>query len=121
MISKTQLDKRIGRKSHPVLVETLILARQHAAWHGLAQRISASTRQHASMNLGEIDAIAKEGDVIVVPGKVLSSGSLSKKIKICALSFSQSALDKIKSHKSEAVILLDEITKNTKAQGVKIL
>lgn len=121
MISKTSIKARAKRKTNPFLVATITLARKHEAWHALAQRLSGATRQHASVNLSQIDAATKTGDTVVVPGKVLGVGNLTKKVRICALSFSASVKEKIKATKSEAVSIIEEIKSNPKATGVKLI
>ena len=121
MISKTTLETRIRRKTHPSLVKTLVLTKKNPAWQRISQIISGSTRKHLSVNLSYLEEHSKEGDTVVVPGKVLGSGMLTKKIRICALSFSTAALEKMKQSKSEALSIHDEVAKNPKAQGVKII
>lgn len=121
MISKTKIKNRKGNKTNTELVETVNVALKNAAWTKVAQRVSASSRKYSSVNLGEIDAKSKAGDTIVIIGKVLGNGELNKKVRVCALSFSASALTKMKESKSEAVSLLEEINKNPKAAGIKVL
>jgi large subunit ribosomal protein L18e len=120
-VSSTHVKNKARRKTNPALIETIFIARKHKSWFQLAHILSGSTNTHSALNLSEIDAQTKAGDTIIVPGKVLSSGNLTKKVRICALSASKSALDKIKREKSEYASILDEIKKNTKAEGVKIL
>lgn len=120
-ISKTKIGNRISRKVDSEIVDTILEAKKNKNWIKIAQIISGPTRQYASINLKEIDKNSSEGDTIVIPGKVLGSGVLNKKVKICALRFSSSALDKMKSSKSEAVILIEEIKKNPNAQGIKVM
>lgn len=121
MKSIGSLRKNIGNKTHPVLVETLILARKHKAWHKIAHVLAGSTREHAAVNLGFLDKKTKEGDTVIVTGKVLGTGSLTKKIRICALSFSDSAHQKLKNVKAETATILDEIKKNPKAEGLTLI
>ncbi len=121
MASIRSLRRHIGRKTHPILVETLLLARKQKAWRPLAQKIASSTRTHAAINLGQLDKNTKEGDTVVVPGKVLGTGEVTKRFRVCALSFSQVALEKLKAAKVETVTILEEIKKNVKAEGIKIV
>lgn len=53
------------------------------------------SRKSRIVNLYKIEKYSKEGDIIVVPGKVLGIGSLSHKVTVVALDFSKSALKKI--------------------------
>jgi len=118
-ISKTHIKNKTRRKTNLELVETIKLARNNPGWLRIAHVLSGPTRKHVSANLNEIDANAKAGDTFVIPGKVLGQGELTKKVRICALSFSETALEKMKKTKSEAVTILEEIKKNPKAEGIK--
>ena len=121
MMSKTLIGKRVMLKLNPEVVETVLVAKKNDAWFKVAQIISGPKKNQSSLNLKEIEKETKEGDTVVVPGKVLGLGDLSKKIRVCALSFSKSAVEKLKNVKAEQVSLLEEIKKNPKAEGVKIL
>ena len=121
MISNTKLKERIRKKTNPSLAEVIREAHNHEPWKGLAVILAGSTRKQSAVNLFEIDKVAKEGDTIVVPGKILSHGRLTKRIVICALSISEKAKEKLKENKSSFVLLIDEIKKNKKAEGVKLI
>ncbi len=108
-------------KTNPTLTDTIYLALKNPAWKPLAQRLSSSTRRYASVNLSFIDKSTKVGDTVVVPGKVLGTGDLTKKVRICALSFSSSAREKAKKSKSELITLSQEIKENPKANGIKVI
>ena len=120
-LSNTELKKRIRRKTNSDIVETIKAASESPVWKKLAKKLSGPTRQYSSINLKEIDKITKEGDTVMIIGKVLASGDLSKKVRICSLSISDSALVKLKKTKSEYATILEEININKKAEGVKIL
>jgi len=101
--------------------ETLRAALKEKKWLPVASKLAAGTKSYHSINLSEIDAHTKAGDTLVVIGKILSSGTLSKKVRIAALSFSAAAKEKMKETKSEAVSILDEMKQNPKAEGLKML
>jgi len=121
MISKTQLKNRIETKTNPELVETLKLCKDHKAWYGVGQILSWTRKERVEVNLSRINNEAKAGEVIVVPGKVLSQGDLDKKIKIVALKFSESAKEKLDKAKIEYSFIFNEIKKNPEAKGIKVL
>ena len=122
MFSKTQLAKRTERKTNPELVETLLDCKKAAGkWLDIGKILSGSRRQLPVINLNEINSQTKEGDTVVIAGKVLSLGNIDKKIRIVALGFSESAKEKIKESKGEAASISDDIKKNPKAQGIKFL
>ncbi len=121
MITKTQLVKRIYNKQSSEIVETILQCKKNAAWLNVGQIISGSRKNFAETNLDKINKEAKEGEIIVVPGKVLAQGEINKKIKVVALSFSEAARDKLKDSKSEVITILEEIKKNPSAKGIKII
>lgn len=121
MLSKTKLKLRIKRKTNPELVHTIALAIKSSHWLPIAKILSGPTRKYSVVNLSEINKNSSAGDTIIIPGKILSKGELTKKIKICALSISSEAKEKLKSTKSEFLPLSEEIKKNSKAEGIKII
>jgi len=121
MISQTKLKARARRKTDSILADTITEARKNEGWNEVAKLLSSSTRKHASANLFDIDKQTSAGDTVVIVGKVLSGGELKKKIRICALSISDKAREKLRESKSEFVIIFEEIVKNKKAEGIKVL
>ncbi|MEI6731885.1 MAG: 50S ribosomal protein L18e [archaeon] len=120
-VSQTQLKQRKNRKSNSTLIETIDLARKNKAWVRIAQIIGNSTRLHAAVNLSDINALVKNEKVVVVPGKVLGSGVLDKKVRVAALAFSSSATEKLEKAKIDFITLAEEIKKNPKAEGILII
>ena len=89
-------------------------------WKRVAEDLEKPTRQRRIVNIFKIDAYAEEGDTVIVPGKVLGEGDLTKKVTVVAFSFSDEARAKIaKSGKTMTIIEL--VKSNPKAQKVKIL
>jgi len=121
ILSNTRLKARIKVKTNPEIVETIKAANENSSWKQLAKVISSGSRKYASVNLSQIDKETKTGDTVIVPGKVLSSGDLSKKVRICALSISNSAREKLKKTKSEFALIKEEIKINKKAEGLKVI
>ncbi len=120
-ISKTKIKKHLRKKTNPEIIETINLAKKQKAWLALAKIVAGAARNYSSINLDEIDKQAATGDIIVIPGKVLGIGEITKKFKICALAFSESAKEKLKKEKIESGFIFEEIKKNPEAKGVKIL
>ena len=119
--SKTKIEKQLLKKRNPELVKTILSAKKNKGWLNVASIISSSRRNRPSLNLNEISKESKTGEIIIVPGKVLSLGELDKKLKIVALSFSEKAKEKIKKSQGEALTIMEEIKKNPDAKGVRIL
>jgi large subunit ribosomal protein L18e len=118
---KTQIEKKLKRKTDQDLVETIIAGKKKSEWNIVAHKISKPSRKQTDLNLDEIEAQAKEGENVVVPGKVLGLGAIKKKIKISALAYSESAKEKLSKGKIEFNFIGEEIKKNPEAKDVRIL
>lgn len=121
MKSKTLIEYQLKRKTNNNLVETIVNAKKNDSWLGIASVLVGPRRKRMDMNLSQIDTQAKTGETVVVPGKVLSGGEVSKKFKVVAVSFSAKAEEKLKKAGCEAILISQEIEKNKDAKGVKIL
>ena len=62
--------------------------------------------------LDKLDKETKEGEIVIVPGKILGKGQLNHKLTLAAFSFSSKALEKIKN--SKIVQIEDLINKEFK-------
>jgi len=90
-------------------------------WIYVAELLSRPTRERVEVNLEKINRLCKEGDAVVVPGKVLGYGKLDKKLTIAAWRFSESALEKIEKAGSEAISIEELTRRNPKGSNVKII
>jgi large subunit ribosomal protein L18e len=120
-ISKTKIKSRIVRKTNPALASLIALALKMPGWLKFARILSMPSRLHSSVNLSEIDSETKLGDTVLVPGKVLSGGEVTKKIRICSLTISREAFEKLKKTKSEWCEIADEIKRNPRADALKLI
>ena len=121
MKSLTKIKKQSRKKTNQELVETILSAAKNEKWIDVARIISGPRRNRVSVNLDTIDEKAENGETILIPGKVLSQGELSKKIKIVALGFSENAREKLSREKKEFSTIDEEIKKNPDAKGIRIL
>lgn len=118
---KRKVEKKLRRKTNQGLVETILAGKKEEKWQELSHLISRPRRKQMKFNLGEIEKMSKEGEVVIVAGKVLGEGELTKKVKLAAFQFSESAIVKLKKHKIEFHELKEEIEKNPDAKNVHIL
>ena len=121
MKNKTKIEQQLKRKNNSELVDTIITAKKKKAWLEVAGILSSPRVKKINVNLDKINEEAKDGETIVIPGKVLSEGELNKKVKIIAFSFSGKAKEKISNAKGEVLNILDEIKKNPDAKNVRII
>ena len=121
MKSITKIKKQIQKKTNSELVETILNAAKNENWLDVARVISGPRRKRMNLNLDQIEKIAKEGETVVIPGKILSQGNLDKKIKIVALAFSKNAIEKLSKAKKDFSTIEEEIKKNPDAKGIRII
>ena len=87
----------------------------------IASILTGSKRKKVNKNINEIEKEFKASETIVIPGKVLSMGEPTKKMKIVALNFSEKAKEKLLNSKCQVSSILEEIKSNPSAKGIKIL
>jgi len=121
MKSNTKIEKQTQRKLNPELVETIRLAKKNKKWVEVAHILSFSRRNKIEVNLNKINEVTKSGEIIVVPGKILSLGEINKKLKVAALNFSEKAKEKLLKAGCEVLSISEEIKKNPEMKGVKII
>ena len=90
-------------------------------WKRIALDLEKPTRQRRVVNLSRINRHTKENDIIVVPGKVLGSGTLNHKLTIAAYQFSQGALEKLEKAGSTIVPLLELSKENPNGKRIRII
>ena len=121
MKSKTKISKQSERKTNPILVETVISAKKNNQWLDVARVLSRPRKKRIGVNLDDLNKEISDNQSIVIPGKVLSQGDLTKKAKIIAFSFSEKAKEKLLKSGCEISTIIEEIKKNPEAKGIKIV
>ena len=114
------------KATNPVLKETLLELEKQAKkenakiWLKVGNILSKSRKNRVAVNLMKIDKYAKEGETIVVPGKVLGTGNLTKKVIVSSFEISDKAKQKINGV-GTFMDLKSLMEKNPKGKGLKIL
>lgn len=123
----SKIRKLQRRKSNPNLVTLIDVllsesAKNSAAiWKDVAERLAKPRRLHAEVNVSKIEKYAKADEYVVVPGKVLGSGSITKPVKVAALSFSETAKRKITDAGGTCMRIDELLRENPKGSGVRIM
>jgi len=91
------------------------------AWKRVAELLEKQTRSRPHVNLSKINRYSKEGEMVVVPGKVLGAGKLEKQVVIAAYAFSETALEKIRAAGGKAITLEQALRENPEARNVRII
>ena len=92
-----------------------------AIWRDIAKRLEKPKRNWAETNLSKLDRYANDGETIVIPGKVLAAGSISKKLTVAAWSFSEAAEKAIVDAGGKAIGIRDLMAQNPKGSNVRIM
>ena len=95
--------KQISRKSNSELVKTIsdlkTASRENDApiWKSIAKKLEGPSRNWPIVNISRIEYNASKNSKVIIPGKIMGSGNLSKKVTVSAFSFTKSAVKKIES------------------------
>ena len=90
-------------------------------WKDLESRVAGPRSNKSEVNLGKLAQVTKASEVVMVPGKVLGTGSLGHKLTVCAFSVSETAVKKIANVGGKVVTLEDLIKKYPDGKGVRII
>lgn len=107
---------------HDLIAELKATARKHDAeiWADLAGRLERPRSSYAEVNIGRIERYAREDETVIVPGKVLGSGTLRKHVTVGAVDFSRSAEDKIEAV-GEACHLEELIARHPDGANLRVI
>ncbi|MEM5814830.1 MAG: 50S ribosomal protein L18e [Candidatus Aenigmatarchaeota archaeon] len=87
----------------------------------IAEKMGKPTRRKTEVDVSAIERFANRGETVMVPGKVLGSGRITKPVTIAAAAFSASAAGKIEKAGGKIITITELIEKNPKGTGVRIL
>lgn len=96
-------------------------ANEAPVWSYIAELLERSARGRAEVNLSKVNRIADDGDVVVIPGKLLGSGKLNKKIVVAVADASKSAVETVLKSGGEVISIAELVRRNPKGSGVKIV
>lgn len=118
--------KKISKTDPTLLILIQELKRESregdvAIWRDIARRLEKPRRNWAEVNISRLERYANDGDTIVVPGKVLGAGSLSKKLTVAAYRFSDSAKEMIENAGGRNITIKELVEENPSGTGVRIM
>ncbi len=102
------------------LIENLKKA-ERPIWKRVASDLSKPRRRKVQVNISKIEQYAKADSTVLIPGKVLGSGDLSKKVTVAAFSFSESAKKLITKVGGKAITIESLHKTNPEGKGVTLM
>jgi len=114
------ISKRKGNAFLLSLVETLNKEKKRI-WKSVAYELSKPRKKKVEVNVSKIDIYTKEGASVIVPGKVLGAGRLSKKVLVAAFSFSDTAKKAIEEAGGKAMSIEALLKSNPTGREVMII
>lgn len=102
-------------------LKRLAIEKQRPLWKRVAVDLEKSTRQRRIVNLWHLEQHANAGEILLVPGKVLGDGELTKKVTVAASSFSASAREKLAANGSTVLSIEELMKKQPDGKNVRII
>lgn len=87
-------------------------------WKAVAAKLASNASQRPEVNVSKIEKFATEGSVVIVPGKVLGDGIISKKVTVVGFKASSAAIGKIEKAGGKFIELKEYIAKAPKDKVV---
>lgn len=128
MVSRrSQIMGKMMRKNNPNLASLIERLKREAyenkapIWRDVADRLNKPRQNWAEVNLSRIERFAGDNDVIVVAGKLLGAGAISKKVTVAAFKSSEAAKEKIASAGGRSMSIEELLSSNPKGSGIRIM
>ncbi len=102
------------------LIESLKKA-EKPIWKKVASELSRPRRKRVEVNLSKLEQYAADDTTLLVPGKVLGSGVVSRKVNVAAFAFSGKAKELIGAAGGKAMTIESLHKSNPEGRGVMIL
>jgi large subunit ribosomal protein L18e len=115
------------RKENPelrhVLLELRRAAKAHDApiWQSVAERLARPRHQILPINVGNIERIVAAQETVVVPGKLLAEGAVSKPVTVAAFQYSKGARAKIQTAGGKVLTIHELLRARPNGSGVRII
>lgn len=102
------------------LIENLKKA-ERPIWKRVAHDLSKPRRKKVQVNVSKIEQYAKGDNILLIPGKVLGSGGLTKKVTVAAYAFSETAKSLITKAGGKTITIGDLQRSNPQGKGITLM
>jgi len=90
-------------------------------WKTLEKKIESSRSNRSEINISKLENLTKEGENIIIPGKVLGNGTLTHKLNVTSFSISIPAMKKILDAGGKVITINDLVNQHPNGKGVRII
>jgi large subunit ribosomal protein L18e len=90
-------------------------------WLAVAEHLAKPSRQRVAVNLSKINRYTEKSETIIVPGKILASGTLDHALTVAAFDASDKAKEKLAAAKAKYMTIAELVEKNPQGSNVKII
>lgn len=118
-MSRNVISTNIHKRKLIRQLEKLSDKTDKAIWEKVSEILSRPRRKRVAVNIGKINRLANDGEIIIVPGRVLGGGLLEKKLVVIAESFSKTAWQKILDNGGKPYTLYDVVSNPSLVEGKK--
>jgi len=126
MSEESAMGKKI-RKTNPNLVGLIGKLKEASrtnkapVWRDIALRLEGPASNWAEVNISRLDRHASENETVIIPGKLLGSGEIDKKLTVAAYRFSGQAREKIAKAGGQNLSIEELLVKNPTGSKVRIM
>ena len=104
-----------------VLLERAGKQKKVPIWTVASRILESPASLEVEVNVGRLSRLVEDGQVVFVPGKVLGTGVIDKKVTVGAYAFSDSAITKIVASGGKAVSVEEMVNEYPDGRGVKLV
>ena len=118
---------KVTPKTNPALLSLVERLKKESfeqkapVWRDVADRLMKSRQHWAEVNLSRIERYADADETIIIPGKLLGAGAISKKVTVAAFKCSEAARDKIAKAGGKSMSIEELLESNPKGSDVRIM
>lgn len=87
----------------------------------IANELARPARRSVKVNVSKLERICNPQEDIIIPGKLLADGSLTKPLNLACFSASETAKKKIETVGGKIISIDELLEKNPKGTGVRIV
>ena len=106
-----------------MLIELRRAAKAHDApiWGNVALKLARPRHQYDPVNVGHLDRLVEPNATVVVPGKLLAEGEITKPVTVAAFHYSAGAREKIHRAGGHTIGIHELLKTHPNGSGVRLV